>query len=221
MTLRPFNYFKKALNVYFISGTNNVKKSLPQVLEEAISGGVSLFQFREKGETALSGEAKKTMAKTLMQICQEHKIPFIMNDDVELALLLDADGVHVGQKDANAKNVREQIGPDKILGVSAHTLDEAKKAIEDGANYIGVGPMFATTSKADAEDVCGPEMIAHIRKQGIDIPIVAIGGITVHRTRDIIHAGADGVALISAIASASSPKKAAEQCCKECEITQN
>lgn len=216
--MRQPDFLKKALKVYFISGTNNVSRSLPEVLTEAISGGVTLFQFREKGETALSGEAKKTMAETLMQICHEHHVPFIINDDVELALLLDADGVHVGQKDANAENVRKQIGPDKILGVSAHTLEEAKKAIVDGADYIGVGPMFATTSKADAEDVCGPEMIAHIRKQGIDIPIVAIGGITVQRTRDIIHAGADGVALISAIASAPSPQKAAEQFRNECEV---
>lgn len=218
MTMRQTDFLKKALNVYFISGTNNVLSPLPDVLTEAISGGVTLFQFREKGETALTGNAKRMMAQSLKRICTDHQIPFIVNDDVELAIEIGADGIHVGQTDANPAVVRKQIGPDKILGISAHTIAEAKKAIEDGADYLGVGPMYATNSKDDAEDVCGPEMISEMRKQGIDIPIVAIGGITVGHTRNILQAGANGVSVISAIASAPSPKQVAKQFRNECDI---
>lgn len=211
MTLQQSDFLKQALKVYFISGTNNVTKPLTEVLTEAISGGITFFQFREKGEGAFIGKAKITLALKLKQICHDGQIPFIVNDDVELAIQTDADGVHIGQKDTDPTKVRDLIGPDKILGISAHTVVEAKKAIEDGADYLGVGPMFPTNSKADAEDVCGPEMIAKMREQGIDIPIVAIGGITIEHTRDILLAGANGVSIISAIASASSPKQAAEQ----------
>ncbi|WP_280770259.1 thiamine phosphate synthase [Salipaludibacillus daqingensis] len=216
MTVPRSDFLKEKLKVYFISGTNNVTKPLPKVLKEAISGGVTLFQFREKGVGSLIGDEKAEMATTLKQICHAHHIPFIVNDDVDLAIKVDADGIHVGQKDANAYNVRQQISEKMILGVSAHTLEEAKIAVENGADYIGVGPMFATTSKKDAEDVCGPEMITHMRRHGIHVPIVAIGGITAQRTGDILRAGADGVSLISAIASAPSAKQAAAEFQREC-----
>ncbi|WP_416148854.1 thiamine phosphate synthase [Salipaludibacillus sp. HK11] len=204
-------FIKNALKLYFISGTNNVNKPLPEVLSEAISGGITLFQFREKGDASLTGRSKREMALKLKQICQANQIPFIINDDVELALEIGADGVHVGQTDANGPFVREKIGDNKILGISAHTIAEAKQAVKDGADYIGVGPMYPTNSKADAEEACGPEMISAMREEGITIPIVAIGGIDIHRTRGIAQAGADGVSVISAIASATSAKHAAEQ----------
>ncbi len=196
------------LALYFILGSTNTDKNLETILQDAIDGGITLFQFREKGLGAKIGEEKHELAKLLQQICRNAKIPFIVNDDVELALELDADGVHVGQEDEDAQLVRKKIGSDKILGVSAHSVEDVCRAMEAGADYIGLGPIFPTTSKADAKEVQGVKVLKQIRKQGIDIPIVAIGGITEHNARDVILAGADGISVISAIASASDVKNA-------------
>jgi thiamine-phosphate pyrophosphorylase len=201
---------RERLKVYFIMGSVNCTKAPAEVLTEAVVGGVTLFQFREKGSGALVGEQKYELAKQLQHICRAHGIPFIVNDDVELALALDADGVHIGQEDEDARIVREKIG-DKILGVSAHSLQEAQAAVAAGADYIGVGPIYPTKSKADAKKAQGPEIIRLLRNEGIDIPLVAIGGITADNTGEVIAAGADGVSVISAIASAPSPAVAAKQ----------
>ncbi|UOE74980.1 thiamine phosphate synthase [Parageobacillus thermoglucosidasius] len=201
---------KQRLKVYFIMGSVNCKKSPFEVLTEAIDGGITLFQFREKGSGALVGEQKYEFAKQLQAICQKRGIPFIVNDDVELALAIDADGVHIGQDDEDARVVREKIG-DKILGVSAHNLAEAQAAATAGADYIGVGPIYPTKSKADAKQAQGPGMIRLLRDNGIDIPIVGIGGITAENASEVMNAGADGVSVISAIASAPSPLLATKQ----------
>jgi thiamine-phosphate pyrophosphorylase len=201
---------RERLKVYFIMGSINCVKSPAEVLTEAIAGGITLFQFREKGSGALVGEQKYELAKQLQDICREHGIPFIVNDDVELALALDADGVHIGQEDEDARIVREKIG-DKILGVSAHYLQEAQAAIAAGADYIGVGPIYPTKSKEDAKKAQGPEIIRLLRRHGITIPLVAIGGVTADNADEVIAAGADGVSVISAIASASSPETAARR----------
>ncbi|MBY6269409.1 thiamine phosphate synthase [Parageobacillus thermoglucosidasius] len=201
---------KQRLKVYFIMGSVNCKKSPFEVLTEAIDGGITLFQFREKGSGALVGEQKYEFAKQLQAICQKRGLPFIVNDDVELALAIDADGVHIGQDDEDARVVREKIG-DKILGVSAHNLAEAQAAAAAGADYIGVGPIYPTKSKADAKQAQGPGMIRLLRDNGIDIPIVGIGGITAENASEVMNAGADGVSVISAIASAPSPLLATKQ----------
>lgn len=201
---------KQRLKVYFIMGSVNCKKSPFEVLTKAIDGGITLFQFREKGSGALVGEQKYEFAKQLQAICQKRGIPFIVNDDVELALAIDADGVHIGQDDEDARVVREKIG-DKILGVSAHNLAEAQAAAAAGADYIGVGPIYPTKSKADAKQAQGPGMIRLLRDNGIDIPIVGIGGITAENASEVMNAGADGVSVISAIASAPSPLLATKQ----------
>ncbi|NUK29547.1 thiamine phosphate synthase [Parageobacillus sp. VR-IP] len=201
---------KEQLEVYFIMGSVNCAKPPAEILAEAIAGGITLFQFREKGSGALVGEQKYELAKQLQHICQEHGIPFIVNDDVELALALDADGVHIGQEDGDARIVREKIG-DKILGVSAHNLQEALAAVAAGADYIGVGPIYPTKSKEDAKKAQGPGIIRLLRRHGIAIPLVAIGGITADNVGEVIAAGADGVSVISAIASAPSPEVAARQ----------
>ncbi|MED4903361.1 thiamine phosphate synthase [Parageobacillus thermoglucosidasius] len=201
---------KQRLKVYFIMGSVNCKKSPFEVLTEAIDGGITLFQFREKGSGALVGEQKYEFATQLQAICQKRGIPFIVNDDVELALAIDADGVHIGQDDEDARVVREKIG-DKILGVSAHNLAEAQAAAAAGADYIGVGPIYPTKSKADAKQAQGPGMIRLLRDNGIDIPIVGIGGITAENASEVMNAGADGVSVISAIASAPSPFLATKQ----------
>ncbi|MNP57615.1 Thiamine-phosphate synthase [compost metagenome] len=120
---------------------------------------------------------------------------------MDLALQIDADGVHIGQDDDNAAEVRDRIG-DRILGVSAHTVSEAKLAVQHGADYLGIGPIYPTHSKDDAHEVQGTEILRELRENGIDIPLVGIGGINEARAVDVIRAGADGVAVISAITEA-------------------
>ncbi|WP_221568496.1 thiamine phosphate synthase [Alkalihalobacillus sp. TS-13] len=199
---------RELLKLYFIMGSPNCDQDPRDVLRGAIGGGVTLFQFREKGDGALIGDAKREFAMELHEICREEGIPFIVNDDVALALELGADGVHVGQEDESIEVVREKIDS-KILGVSAHDVEEAREAVEKGADYIGVGPMFATKTKADAREVRGPEMIERIREAGITLPIVGIGGIQASNASEVTAAGADGVSVISAISQAEDPKRAA------------
>ncbi|WP_025950072.1 thiamine phosphate synthase [Geobacillus thermocatenulatus] len=199
---------KERLAVYFIMGSQNSERPTADVLKEALDGGVTLFQFREKGPGALKGADKEALARQLQRLCRAYGVPFIVNDDVELALAIDADGVHVGQDDEDARRVREKIG-DKILGVSAHNVEEAMAAVEAGADYLGVGPIYPTSSKEDAKEAQGPDVLRRLREAGITIPIVAIGGITAVNAKTVVEAGADGVSVISAIASAPSPKAAA------------
>ncbi|MCP3740122.1 thiamine phosphate synthase [Rossellomorea sp. BNER] len=189
---------KKQLELYFVMGSVNCDRDPREVLTKALEGGVTMFQFREKGDHCLDGDDKVELAKDLQKICQRFGIPFIVNDDVELALLLDADGVHIGQEDEDIEEVRRKIGS-KILGVSAHNVEEAKRAITFEADYLGVGPMFPTTTKADIRKVEGPSVIKKIRTAGITIPLVGIGGINENNAPEVIQAGADGIAIISAI----------------------
>ncbi|MBS9805721.1 thiamine phosphate synthase [Bacillus toyonensis] len=204
----------KLLQVYFIMGSNNCTKDPLSVLKEALDGGVTLFQFREKGEGALIGEDRVRFAKEVQALCREYGVLFIVNDDVELAIELDADGVHVGQDDEGITSVREKMG-DKIIGVSTHTIEEARWAIENGADYLGVGPIFPTSTKKDTKAVQGTKGLAHFREQGITIPIVGIGGITIENTASVIEAGADGVSVISAISLAESAYESARKLAEE------
>ncbi|MFX3623566.1 MAG: thiamine phosphate synthase [Ectobacillus sp.] len=199
---------RELLRVYFIAGSTNSAKPILETVSEAIDGGVTLFQFREKGAGALTGEAKYKLAKELRQLCKNKGVPFIVNDDVELAIAVDADGVHIGQDDEAAATVRSKIG-DKILGISVHSLEEAHLAIRDGADYFGVGPVFPTQTKEDAQEARGTEVIRQLRESGIDIPIVGIGGIHAGNAKEVIEAGADGVSVISAISQAASVKESA------------
>jgi thiamine-phosphate pyrophosphorylase len=197
------------LSVYFIMGSTNCLNDPMEVLREAIKGGITIFQFREKGEGALTGRAKFTLAKDLQTICRDHRIPFIVNDDIELALALDADGVHIGQEDEPVKAVRDLLGK-KILGVSVHSMEEAVMAIEQGADYFGIGPVFPTRTKLDAKPSRGTILIEELRANGFEIPIVGIGGITIENADSVIQAGADGVSVITAISHATSPFEAAQ-----------
>lgn len=201
MTRISSSRMRELLQVYFVMGSPNCKKSPESTLVEALQGGITLFQFREKGTGSIAVVERLELALRLQQICREQGVPFIINDDVNLALAIDADGVHIGQDDEDAAKVRERIG-DKILGVSAHSTVEARKAQAQGADYIGVGPIYPTKSKEDAHEVQGPEMIETMRTQGLDIPIVGIGGITSVNAARVLKAGADGVAVISAISHA-------------------
>ncbi|XXM72549.1 thiamine phosphate synthase [Lysinibacillus sphaericus] len=199
---------EELLQLYFIMGSTNCIADPVHVLEQAIEGGITLFQYREKGPGALVGPEKTRLAEKLFRVCKDADIPFIVNDDVDLALELDADGIHVGQEDLAADFVRAKAG-DKIVGVSAHTIEEAEKAIEDGADYLGLGPIYPTISKDDAREVSGLSIIENFRKNGITVPIVGIGGINAENARAVIQAGANGVSLISAIAAAADVKNAA------------
>ena len=201
---------KELLELYLVMGSPNCQRDPRHILREAIEGGITFFQFREKGFGCLVDSEKRTLARDLLSICREHQIPFIVNDDIDLAIEIDADGVHIGQEDEPIDSVRQKIGK-KTLGVSAHNVEEAFIAMAGGADYLGVGPMYATTTKTDIREVKGPEVIEEIRKAGITIPLVGIGGISLGRAETVIKAGADGVAVVSAISQADSPRKNAKE----------
>lgn len=193
---------RRLLKLYFIMGSVNCRLSPEDTLTAAADGGITLFQFREKGPSALKGAARLQLGGQLREICRNSGIPFIVNDDLELAAALDADGIHVGQDDLPARLIREQLGEHKIIGVSAHNLTEARQAIADGADYLGVGPVYPTASKDDAQAVRGTTVIEELRQSGLAIPVVGIGGITLENAPPVIRAGADGLSIISAIARA-------------------
>lgn len=191
---------KNNLQLYFVAGTPNVgEKDFLNVLESALKGGVTMFQLREKGEGALEGEALRQLAEQCQKLCSEYKVPFIVNDQVDLALEINADGVHIGQEDGEITEVRQKIGPNKILGVSTHSKVQALTAADAGANYIGVGPLFETTSKTNAGEAVGPELVQEVVRELPGLPIVGIGGISERKAGTVIRSGASGVAVISAI----------------------
>lgn len=202
---------RELLKVYFIMGSVNCSKAPAKVLKEAIAGGITIFQFREKGKGALSGDARFDLGRRLQQICRSHGVPFIVNDDIDLAIALDADGIHVGQEDLCALAIRQLLGDHKIIGVSAHSLAEAQQAIADGADYLGIGPIYPTSSKDDAQAVQGTLVIEELRSSGISIPLVGIGGISEHNAAPVLAAGADGISIISAIAGAKDIEEAAKR----------
>ena len=170
---------KSKLQLYFIMGTLNIGERDPlSVLEDALKGGITAFQLREKGEGARVGDELKELALHCKALCEEYKVPFIVNDDVDLALEVDADGVHIGQDDGVVSEVRRKSVLDKVLGVSTHSLDEALAATDAGANYVGVGPLFDTNSKENAGSAIGTELVKEIVAQLPGLPVVGIGGIT-------------------------------------------
>jgi thiamine-phosphate pyrophosphorylase len=193
---------REILKVYFIMGSQNTGNVDPlQVLELSLKGGITCFQFREKGEGARQGEDYMEYARSCQNLCKQYGVPFIVNDDVALAVSLQADGVHVGQDDELAQHVRAKM-PGKILGVSAHTIEEVERAIQAGADYIGIGPIYETKSKADAKPAAGLSFLKKIAEEYSELPIVGIGGITSENAKEVVEAGADGISLISAIAQA-------------------
>ena len=169
-------------------------RSLEQVVEEAIQGGATFLQLREK---TLNQEDFLKEATALKALCQKHQVPFVINDNVDIALAVNADGVHIGQSDLAAGKVRALLGPDKLMGVSAQTVEQALLAEAQGADYLGVGAVFPTGTKADADAVSIQTLydICH----AVFIPVVAIGGITEENVTKLSGTGIAGVAVISAI----------------------
>lgn len=186
---------KKDLLLYAVTDRSWLgEDTLYHQVEEAILGGATFIQLREK---ELSQEAFLEEAKEIKELCRKYQIPFVINDNVEIAREMDADGVHVGQSDMEAGNVREVLGPDKIIGVSAQTVKQAVLAEQSGADYLGVGAVFPTGSKADAEDV--PMETLKAICQAVSIPVIAIGGISAGNISKLAGSGICGIAVISAI----------------------
>ena len=181
-------------------------KSLEQAVEQAIQGGCTVVQLREK--YASSREFFET-AQRVKQITDSYHIPLIINDRPDICLAVNAAGIHIGQQDLPAKIVRSMVGPDKIIGVSAATLSEAIQAEQDGADYLGVGAMFATSTKTNTRPVT-IERLTQI-KQAVQIPVVAIGGIQSSNAATLTKTGIDGIAVVSAILAQENITHAAEQ----------
>lgn len=169
-------------------------KTLCEQLEEALKGGVTFVQLREK---ELSEDAFVEEAFEIKKLCAKYNVPFVINDNVNVAKKVDADGVHVGQSDMEAMDVRKILGPDKIIGVSAGSVEEALKAEAHGADYIGVGAVFPTNSKSDAKKL--PHETLQSICGAVKIPAVAIGGISRENIQELEGSGVCGVAVISAI----------------------
>ena len=188
-------FSRDSLKLYAVTDRSWLNgRTLGQVVEEAINGGATLIQIREKD----SGyEAFMSQALEIQGLCRKHHVPFIVNDNVALAVEIDADGVHVGQSDMEAGNVRALIGAGKILGVSVRTPEEAVLAQQRGADYLGAGAVFHTGSKADAVDITH-DTLREICA-AVSIPVVAIGGISVNNARELAGTGIAGLAVISAI----------------------
>lgn len=182
------------------------RQTLTEQVEEALKGGVTCVQLREKH---LNDPDFLQEAKDICALCREYGVPFIVNDNVEVAIACKADGVHVGQEDMEAGRVRKLIGEDMILGVSAHTVEEAQKAVENGADYLGLGSVFPTNTKSDV-DVMKRETLQAICS-AVDVPIVAIGGINKDNLSSLKGSGVDGVALVSAIFSAENIEEASRE----------
>lgn len=186
---------KKDLLLYAVTDRHWLgDNSLVDVVKESLDGGVTFVQLREKN---LDQASFLEEAKELKAFCAERGVPFVINDNVEIALAIDADGVHVGQDDMEACAVREKLGDDKIIGVSAQTVEQALLAEKHGADYLGVGAVFPTNSKDDAKDV--PFETLKAICEAVSIPVVAIGGITLENTEELAGSGIDGIAVISAI----------------------
>ena len=198
---------RESLRLYAVTDRSWLNgRKLADDVRAAIRGGATMIQLREK---ELTHEEFKAEALEIQALCREEGVPFIVNDDVALACEICADGVHVGQSDMEAGNVRALIGPDKILGVSVRTPEEAVEAERKGADYLGAGAVFHTGSKADAVDIthktlreiCG----------AVSIPVVAIGGITLRNARELSGSGIAGLAVISAIFAAPDVEEASRE----------
>lgn len=169
-------------------------KTLSWQVEKSLKGGATMIQLREKH---LDHEHFLKEAKEIKELCRKYQVPFLINDDVDLAVEVDADGVHVGQHDMEAGEVRKKIGPNRILGVSAQTVEQALLAQQAGADYLGVGAVFPTGTKDDA-DAVSIQTLGEICR-AVSIPVVAIGGIGQHNVMQLAGSGICGIAVVSAI----------------------
>lgn len=186
---------RNSLLLYAVTDRTWLKgRSLAAVVDEALKAGVTFLQLREKD---LDNDSFLQLAREIKTIADKYQIPYVINDNVDVAMACGADGVHVGQNDMFAKDVRKLIGPGKILGVSAQTVEQALTAEKNGADYIGVGTVFPTSTKLDAEAV--PFETLKEICSAVSIPVVAIGGINKDNALKLAGSGIDGIAVVSAI----------------------
>lgn len=197
---------RNAMLLYAVTDRSWLKEgeTLTQVCKEVLQNGATFLQVREKD---LQEQAFEREAQELKQLCARYHVPFVVNDSVEIALSIDADGVHVGQSDIRGRDIRAMIGPDKILGISAGTVEEAVAAEQAGADYIGVGAVFGTSTKKNARNL-SVEKLRQI-SSSVSIPVVAIGGINASNLMALCGSGVDGVAVVSAIFAAEDPGREA------------
>lgn len=182
------------------------ERTLAGCVEETLRGGATCVQLREK---ELDDAAFLAEAKELKALCARYGVPFIVNDNVDVGILCKADGVHVGQSDTDAEAVRARIGQEMILGVSAQTVEQAVKAEKAGADYLGVGAMFSTGTKLDADDVSFDTLRAIC--EAVSIPVVAIGGISLKNIGELSGTGIDGIAVVSAIFASENVEEATRE----------
>ena len=202
MSMKDIDY-----SLYLVTDhRNKTEEEFLNIIEEAIKGGTSIVQLREK--TASTKDFYQ-LALKVKEITTRYDVPLLINDRIDIALAVDSEGVHIGQDDMPADIAREIIGEDKILGVSASTVEEAKKAEIDSADYIGSGAVFPTATKDDADSVSEEELKEIV--DSIDIPVVAIGGITIENAHTLKASGIAGFSVVSAIMSAEDPKEASEK----------
>lgn len=200
-------FAKEDLLLYAVTDRHWLKdETLENQVEKALQGGATFLQLREK---SLDDDIFLAEAKEIQKLCKKYQVPFVINDNVDIALAIDADGVHVGQSDMEALDVRKRLGPDKIIGVSAQNVQQALLAQKHGADYLGVGAVFPTGSKDDAEDVSFETLKAIC--QAVDIPVIAIGGITKENVSELKRSGICGIAVISAIFAQKDIKAATKE----------
>ena len=201
------NCSEKELLLYAVTDRHWLgEETLYDQVKKALDGGATFVQLREKN---LDREDFLAEAKEIQKLCKEYGVPFVVNDEVSIAKDIDADGVHVGQSDMEAMDVIKILGPDKILGVSAQTVEQAIIAEKHGADYLGVGAVFTTGSKDDADDVSHETLKAIC--EAVSIPVIAIGGITKDNVAELAGSGICGVAVISAIFGQKDIQKATEE----------
>ena len=194
------------LSLYLVTDNSDDVERFLNTIEEAIKGGTTVVQIREKTAETLDFY---NLALKVKDITTKYNVPLIINDRVDVALAIDADGVHVGQSDMPCDVTRKLIGEDKILGVSAATIEEARKAEKDGADHIGTGAVFPTQTKDDAPKITKDDLKEIV--DSIDIPVVAIGGIILENAHELNDTGIAGLSVVSAIMSSDNPKKSSEE----------
>lgn len=182
------------IDFYLVTYSSVSRKGSLSDVKNAVDAGCRFVQYREKNKT--KNEMIKE-ATELKKIC-EGKALFIVDDHVDVALAVGADGVHIGQKDVSVEDARRLLGSDKIVGLTVHNVEEAVKAEKLGADYVGIAPVFKTDTKGDSDEPCGVDMIKKI-SENISLPIVAVGGIDKNNVKSVIYSGADGVVSVSAV----------------------
>lgn len=182
------------VKLYVIISSNLMKKSLEEVLQDVIEGGADAIQLREK---TMSDREFLIIARQVRKVTAQSKTVFIVNDRVEIARKADADGLHIGQSDIDITTARSILGHNKIIGVSTHTISQARRAQQSGADYIGAGPVFSTATKS-YEPPVGLDYVQQVKKE-ITIPFVAVGGINISNVQEVLHAGGRRIAICSAI----------------------